>query len=341
MILSLHLSLSKSTSRLFALAVVSVSGAAFGSESAQLDVVKKLGSGILLNVERLLSREAISSVADYQIGDEWGKKPVTDADIAAGDLVFVRSVSATAFFNTATAFYLGQFGGAHVMATNHHVLPFEYECRGKVANFAVLKKKYACSEVIGSWPEIDLALFTITVPFSDRAVLDRVGRNFEFKSTLAENTPLLTAGFGIAGNTARRLVVNQNADCRVMSRTDDFRLMADPDRFNPADYRAWSFATGCSVSHGDSGSAMVNRTTGAVVGLVWTGAIPKDRRVQNSGELVKMQKSGSDEIWSLLTYAVPAIKISETLRLELDERRIRQEHIPVVRDLLSISVAEQ
>ena len=298
------------------------------------DFALELGSGIPLSVEKLRLREYLSGVSDYQIGDSWGKKPVLESDLPSRSPAYIRAVLATASFNSATAFYLGRFGQWHVMATNHHVLERSSDCQSRRANFVLLKKRFSCASMIGSWPEIDLALFTISVPESDSKLLQSVGRNFDFKSELMEDTALITAGFGIAGNSNRELMVNDNDDCRVMSNNGEFRLMADPDEYNPASYKAWSFSTGCSVSHGDSGSAMVNKINGAVVGLLWTGAIPKEARIQNSSYLRQLQKEDSDEIWSLLTYAVPATKISEKLKSELQSGRLKNEDKEIVQLIL-------
>ena len=298
------------------------------------DFALELGSGIPLSIEKLRLREYLSGVSDYQIGDSWGKKPVSESDLPSRSPAYIRAALATASFNSATAFYLGRFGQWHVMATNHHVLERSSDCESRRAHFVLLKKRFSCSSMIGSWPEIDLALFTISVSEADSKLLQSVGRNFDFKTTLMEDTALITAGFGIAGNLSRDLMVNDNDDCRVMSNNDEFRLMADPDEYNPASYKAWSFATGCSVSHGDSGSAMVSKQTGAVVGLLWTGAIPKEARIQNSSYLRLMQKEDSDEVWSLLTYAVPAAKISEKLTDELQSGRLKNENEKIVQLIL-------
>src|SRR4051794_35522346 len=42
-------------------------------------------------------------LSDYQIGDEWGKKPVTAQSLAAGGAVFERAAKATAHYGGATA----------------------------------------------------------------------------------------------------------------------------------------------------------------------------------------------------------------------------------------------
>jgi hypothetical protein len=107
-------------------------------------------------------------------------------------------------------------------------------------------------------------------------------------------------------------MVDQGDDCKTFSKDGDARLLADPDTVNPGPYKTWVFATGCDVSHGDSGSALVDRTTGEVVGLLSTGKIPKIDSVRSPEYLKTMFDTNSDSIWSELTYVVPFAKIVES-----------------------------
>jgi len=247
---------------------------------------------------------------DYQIGNEWGKKPVTTAQLSSATPEFVRAATATASYGGGTAFYLGKFNGRHLMGTNHHVQP-SMNCRG-AARFQILAKNYSCVQVLGHWTAIDFALFTIEVPAADEAKLATIGKNFNFDRPLVSGQTLLTVGHGVADNPGRRLVANQDGDCKVFS--EEFRFMADPDEYNHGTYQAWSFANGCDVSHGDSGSAMVDRVTGEPVGIIWTGRIPKNPEAQDSAKIDEWLRTQSPEIWKQLSYAVPASKIREILR---------------------------
>ncbi|MEZ4872391.1 MAG: serine protease [Bdellovibrionales bacterium] len=210
----------------------------------------------------------------YRIGDEFGKHP---AELGETSRItgFDAAVLATARVSGATGFYIGRFGGEHVVATNHHVCPASWRCHGHPVRFTTLGKSYAFKSWIGSWSDVDLALFTIEVPEGESAALESYGVNFDFENALYPGQPLYTIGYGIANNTQRKVMANYDDDCVVFSDADDFRFMADPDQINTGSYKAWSFANGCDVSHGDSGSAMRDRNTGAVVGLIWTGKIPK------------------------------------------------------------------
>lgn len=263
---------------------------------------------------------------DYQIGDEWGKKKVTSSVLKKESDVFVRAASATAYLPIGgTGFYLGKFGDTHVLATNHHVCPVESDCVGQNAGFRMINKKYRMTKLFVTLPDVDLSLLEIKVPAEDEALMKEIGRNFAFNKDIQKGQRLLTVGFGIAANPGNNMMANQDSDCKVFSESSEYRHLADPDEFNPADYKAWSFAHACEISHGDSGSAMIDRDTGDVVGIVWTGRIPKSPLVQNSDNLNDIFESSSPEIWEELSYAVPAVKIGEYLKQISEDGRYRQE----------------
>ena len=273
----------------------------------------------------------LAGTDDYRLGDEWGKRPVSDESLKSARPAFRRAALATAQTGGATGFFLGKFDGAYVMATNHHVFPRDFSCLGNTIRFPLLGVMATCEKFLGTWPEIDLALFTIKVVNpADGAKLESVAANFQFRENVRPGQKLLTIGFGVAGNNGRQVMANEDSDCSVFSKEGDYRLMADPDRWNPGSYRAWSFALGCDVSHGDSGSAIVDRESGRVVGIIWTGRIPKNPAVQSSQTLAQLFRSGDEMIWQELSYAVPAPKIKEVLErvvsgsLPEESRRILQ-----------------
>lgn len=278
----------------------------------------------LLSVMTHLSR-------DYQIGNEWGKVPVTAAQLRSATPEFVRAATATASYGGGTAFYLGKYNGHHVLGTNHHVQP-SMNCQGS-AKFEILAKSYACTKVLGHWTSIDFALFIVDVPPADEAQLLSFGKNFNYDRPLTAGQPLLTIGHGIADNPGRRLVANQDSDCKVFS--DELHFMGDPDEYNPGEYQAWSFANGCDVSHGDSGSAMVDRSTGEPVGIIWTGRIPKSAEAQDSSQLDEWLRTQSPEIWKQLSYAVPASKIREILReITATDASLDRDSVVTIRELV-------
>lgn len=93
----------------------------------------------------------------------------------------------------------------------------------------------------------------------DEAVMRDAARPFDFTTPLKPGQMLATAGYGRGDNPRGELVGNEDSDCKVFSKENDFRFMRDPDELNPGEDLVWSFAHGCDVSHGDSGSAIVDR----------------------------------------------------------------------------------
>lgn len=250
----------------------------------------------------------------YQIGDEWNKDPVNSKNIDQFPETFQRAARATAKIRGgATGFYIGQFNGHHVMATNHHVLPGSEYCLGKKINFTILNKQFECEKFFGHWTDIDLALFAIKVTDEDAIILKDMALEVDFDSSIYARQKLLTLGYGVANNPSRTLVGNMDSDCKVFSDEGDFRTLSDPDNLNAESYAAWSFAFGCDGSHGDSGSAIVDRETGKVIGILWTGKSPKSTNIQNSSYLESILESGGAEIWTELNYAIPTPKIKEFL----------------------------
>lgn len=270
----------------------------------------------------------------YRIGDEWGKKPVTEGDLAS-DSHFRRMALATARVRGGgTGFYLGKFNGRHLIATNNHVCESKVVCDARNAvNFTLVGVRATMSQWIGTWTDIDLAIFAIEFDSAaDEFRMEGLASPFSFQKELAKDTPLVTIGFGVANNPARQMVANRDSDCRVFSETGDYRHMRDPDELNTGPHRVWSFANGCDVSHGDSGSAMMNRETGDVIGIIWTGRIPKNPVVQSSSYLENLTQ---EEVWGELSYGVPAVSIGQFLNEEISEGKISGDRAQTLAELLS------
>lgn len=273
---------------------------------------------------------------DYRLGDEWGKKRVTNLSILKESAAFARAASSTAYLSVGgTGFYLGKFAGAHVLATNHHVCPVASDCVGGKADFRILGKKLKVKKLYITLPDVDLSLLEIEVPAKDEVALAKVAKNFSFKKDIKKGQELITIGFGVGGNENNSLMANKDSDCKVFSQTAEYVHLADPDDFNPASYSAWSFAHACDISHGDSGSAMVDRQTSEVVGIVWTGKIPKAKKIQSSAYLNKIfAEKNSPDVWKELSYAVPAVKIGEFLAKSIKSNEIDEETITVFKSLI-------
>ena len=83
---------------------------------------------------------------------------------------------------------------------------------------------------------------------------------------------------------------------------------------------------------------MVDRTTwGEVVGIIWTSKIPKSDRVQNS-DFLKTKDSldqPTEDVWSELSYAVPAAKLGEFLGNLTTERKVDGLSRDIINEMLN------
>jgi hypothetical protein len=263
-------------------------------------------------------------VEDYQIGPTWEKVAVKPETIDQYTPAIQRAIKATAFvslgFGGATAFALGEQDGELLMATNHHVLNGEGKCEAATISFKILGiSDLSCSGLIGTWKDVDYTLFKLAgyTPEQKAAILD-VARDFNFEKPLVKGQKLATVGFGFAGNMGQaNVMVTLDDDCKVYSNDEESRFMADPDELNPGPYKSWGFAMGCDVSHGDSGSAMIDRETGDVIGLLFTGKIPKVESVRSREWLDDVYARSDEAMWKELNFAVPAKKIKEITGIDL------------------------
>ena len=123
--------------------------------------------------------------------------------------------------------------------------------------------------------------------------------------------PLITAGFGISANPHSELMINEDSDCKIISTTS--LLIDDPDNWNKAMYKAWSMPVACDISHGDSGSAVISRTQDKVLGIIWTGGMPKKPEVRISSFIDSLIGLDNNDVWTQLEYMIPMSKIKEQL----------------------------
>lgn len=265
-----------------------------------------------------------ASISDYQIGPEWGKTAITAQYLAAASPQLQKAARATAKvslgFGGATAFVIGEKDGAVRLATNHHVIGNASGCRNARISFPLLNiKNLTCDKIIGTWTDLDLTVFTIAgLSTTQRQDLLKVATDFSYNTSVRKGQKLMTIGFGIAGNPGQQnMMAEIDSDCKVYSKDGESRFIKDPDEINPGPYKTWAFAMGCDVSHGDSGSAMFDRETGAVIGLLFTGKIPKDPEAKQRTWLDDQYNTNGEGIWKELSFAVPATKIKEIAGMSL------------------------
>ena len=201
------------------------------------------------------------------------------------------------------------------MATNHHVIEDQSACNQARLTFALLGiSSGRCDKVLATTTDLDLTIFSVK-GLAAEEIQEILAVSQTFANVLPKKgAMLLTIGYGSAGNPGQRsLMATQDSDCKTFSEDGDIRFLADPDQLNPGPYKSWMFASGCDVSHGDSGSAFVDRTSGEIVGIVSTGKIPKNEKVRDAAYLRNIFDTSSEDVWSELTYVVPASKITEFL----------------------------
>ncbi len=281
----------------------------------------------------------------YRFGSEWGRRKPTPQDLADPSTPIAKALGSAARWRgssrSGTAFYLGKFAGRHLMGTNFHVIEGTpcvekalFGSRRNSADFMALKKKFGCRQELGRWRDIEFAIFEIQVKPEEESLLKGVGVVAAFDDKLEQGQMLLGAGYGIADNDKLEERLSLDSDCRVLSGTEDFRFLMDPDRMNPAGYQVWSFAHGCDAGHGDSGTAYLDRTSGKWVGLLWTGAFPVSPEMRDSARIDELMRAQSGKIWSQANYAVPVSRIRSYLEEQLAAGKVKAEDVPALQAFL-------
>ena len=278
----------------------------------------------------------------YQIGSQWSRNPVTSQTlIFTNDLHLEDAAYATGristLWQTGTAIYLGRFYGKHLVATNSHVLKNIPSCAiGYIApaiNFSLIGKSFRCNKLIGSWPEIDFALLELKVSQRESDFLELINPlRFDWKDPLEKGTPLLTLGHGKYKNSKAHLTENSDPFCKVFSSTGKVKKISNKNE-NPKE--VYSFATGCDISNGDSGSALINRRNGKVIGMVWSTYSPKPMVYRSDSHLNNLFDNPNKDIWKYLSYGVPAKSIRGYLRNWVNNTRISSSRKRIIRLFLS------
>lgn len=304
-------------------------------------------------------------LAQLQIGPKWDKVQITLEYLKRISSSRKRAALSIANFKHGTAFFVGNIDGHYVMATNAHVaandtndlMPENLDrltsnptsictssgnSRTEIEHvrFDIQNKSFACEQLIGVWPSVELALFTIKVDPIDQSFFKNIGLKFDFWNPPVHGAQLETMGYGEfmnPGESKVALMHTAGRTCKTFSLTGDFRYMTDPDEHSPGPYKVWSFAAGCSVAWGDSGSPVFNPLTGRVVGLLWTARYPKLASIQDLTFLNRIAKLQSPEVWSQLSYASPALKIREALEADLNMPMARGLKPNVIRGILKAS----
>jgi hypothetical protein len=180
-------------------------------------------------------------------------------------------------------------------------------------------KKTKCETVLLSMhmnEDSDMTLFTI----NNKSVENMKGQGLEIDFDFSPKAGQLLAshGFGMKHNQGRLTKYSPNAtydkDCAIVS-PDDFLAYIENFKIK------YTFANGCDTASGDSGSAMIDRETGKVVGLAWgSGNMPKKKKDRISSAILWNELVGTKEIrvWKYMSYAISLTALKDELSEFLD-----------------------
>lgn len=261
----------------------------------------------------ILSIPFFAHSKSYQVGEFWSKKHIA----SASKRVQVLKEAVGEVGARATLFYIGEYGDKHFAITNYHVCPAEKSnrCLDQRVSFFYFKNKRGKSlegkiiDVPLTVKNLDLSL--VEISFKNIDQFDKYPTPLKISSSRPYlNQKLISIGYGSYNNEYGVLMIEEDSfECQVFSRQN--RLLKDPDTYNPIDYKVRSFLHGCDVSHGDSGSPIIDRDSLEVVGLLWSGKYPKHDSVSQAD----FDKLPIEFLWGELNYASPGHLIYE----ELDE----------------------
>jgi hypothetical protein len=301
-----------------------------------------------------------------KIGESFGRTYVSSKVFYKVPARLRKVARSTAEFGQGTAFYLGQFNGRHLMATNAHtfmanqeswtvsnflrnpndsckIFPDYAESEQRDVYFGIIGRYFRCKKLVGIWSSIDFAIFEI-----------QNEGEFQFKSMGVDIASSKSAG-GFArslsmfsyspyenpGHIDLDLAYTKDKHCKTFTALEESKLIYDEDDHKNKDVGVWSIPVGCDIAPGDSGSALVDARTGEFVGIIWAGVKSKDKKAYNSKYLSRLllgkvsEKERVDFVWNQMNYGVPAHKIIEVIEQSLLNLR-KAEDQKTVKALLSI-----
>ena len=263
-----------------------------------------------------------------QIGDHYSRKNAISSYKSAekniqkliANSVLINSKRRTGV-NRGTGFYLGEHKGKHLVLTNSHVMQKD-ECKGAIVHFMTPGHgdiKFSCEKILLNLyknQKSDLTLFSINL--NPDKILGK-GLAIDFFSTPISGEALALVGFGLK----RAPRINANLKLKrfspLLSMDDDCVLMSPTGVtvfFGGSSQVDHTIALGCDVATGDSGAAIMNRTTGEVIGLLWGMGSKGDQRLLDSNYLWSdVVGQFHSMTWSNLSYAI----MLKNLRPKLSE----------------------
>lgn len=260
-----------------------------------------------------------------QVGDSYSKFDYKDVYRSESNQHLDNLIENTVLINSrrrggvsrGTGFYIGKHGGNHVFVTNAHVMS-ESECSEADVSFLVngmVRRTARCEKVLFSRfvkEKSDITVFTV----KESMVSDMLGRGLEidWDFKVEPGVKVAQAGFGLktgSFHTSRlaelrlkrfNMEVSFDSDCVISSKKDTLYFL---ENLNAEGV----FSTGCDMASGDSGSALMDRESGKVLGLVFATS---DNKFWTSSEIF-WQIIGSDNkrLWQNGSYAISLASLKE------------------------------
>ncbi|MCP4912949.1 MAG: trypsin-like peptidase domain-containing protein [Oligoflexia bacterium] len=268
----------------------------------------------------------------FQIGDDWGRKLGNLRVLQNEPNQVIRDhVPAVAkiitYYSKGTGFYLGKHAGKHLLATAAHVLANVPTCKIGLLSprfyFENIVDGLYCKQYILVDKELDFAIVELDVKKKDEFKFYQMNA-FSFTNNLNyfKNYPLAAIGYGEVNNPRKKITYDASEDCRILSPDNRFRSVrreaGDQSRSIP------SFATGCDISRGDSGSPVINRETGELLGIVWGTTTPKPVSVKSSAYVARLADENSEDIWKYMSYVIPMVEIREAVKKAVRNGRMNR-----------------
>lgn len=290
---------------------------------------------IIILISLILCSSAYAIEKNHvQVGDVYSKIPYKEVYKKSNLLHLDRLIENTVLINVqassgvarGTGFYIGKHYNKHLFLTNAHVMK-QKECKGARISYLNNKDKIGkakCEKVLLSLfkKELsDLTLFSI----EEDQISDFLGEGLEidFDYSVRSGELLYQHGFGIKSlhgvrDAQRKLRefspnVAMDSDCAVAGPSGVVAAFVD----QKIDY---NIALGCDMTSGDSGSAIMSRESGKVIGLLWgAGKNPRRRNRISSDELWDSIIGSRDpRVWENMSYAISLKEMLEKLQSYLE-----------------------
>jgi hypothetical protein len=269
----------------------------------------------------------------YRVGDTWSRESVTEnllLSLPSHEQTWLKRTGRAVYRGgSGTVFIVGKLQDKWWALSNRHVFHSTSVCESATLRFPVLELAARCVRRMEAWNSHDLAL--IEIAFQDNKEPDSL------PFLRLPNPPsqtlgdwIASAGFGVAGHTGSiPLTLNRDEDCRAFSSTAFDRIMGNE--------AVHSFAHGCDVSPGDSGSPIWERETGRWVGVVWSGIVPKGDLVQKSMDLLRwlILPEEDSQVWETLNFGVSLAATRSTWEKAQVDPATQPELSDVLKELLA------